>query len=509
MDAADAAMFLQGPVVVFRWRNADGWPVQLVTPNVEDVLGHTADAFLSGQMRYADLVHPDDLERVVREVETATLANKVRFSHDPYRVLRSDGRTVWLLDYTTIERDDRGEVKSYVGYVIDASDRIHAEAENRALLQQLLHAQKLESLGVLAGGIAHDFNNLLGGILGNAEILRLRTPDRPDLHTNADQIVRTALRASDLCRQLLAYAGGGRSLATEVPLGPLLADLAAVVEASVLGRGQLTTNLDPDLPPVHGDPGQMQQVFLNLLTNAAEALPGRRGSVTVTGGRDGDTVWVAVTDDGLGMTADTVHRIFDPFFTTKAPGRGLGLSAVVGIVKAHRGDVQVQSAPGNGTIVTVRLPVGVLGEARVPAEERSPLELPHRVLVVDDEPAMRDMLTELLATMNVDADAVGDGATALTRLESAAFDAMILDLTMPGMSGTDVLDGMARRGVRVPVIVSSGYAASDMEKILRDRAVAGVLHKPFLASALRAQLANVAERWSHPTVGAAGPPPRG
>src|SRR5262249_16490473 len=265
------------------------------------------------------------------------------------------------------------------------------EEERRKVQVKLLHAQKLESLGVLSGGIAHDFNNLLVGILGNAGLALHELPENAPVRHTIAEIETAALRAAELTRQLLAYAGRGQSVVQRVSMAELVRDMANLLASAVGKTARLDYQLAEQVPRVEGDATQLRQVVMNLTSNAGEAIGGGSGTITLTTGEmqadraylaesqlgaglsAGPYVFLEVKDDGHGMHPATLAKIFDPFFTTKFTGRGLGLAAVLGIVRAHKGAIRVSSAPGRGTTIRVLLPcAGVVVEPPVTVR-RSPV----------------------------------------------------------------------------------------------------------------------------------------
>lgn len=375
-DSEERAIFIRGPVVVFKWRNAPGWPVEYASPNVLEVFGYSAEEFLRGDVSYASLIHADDAERVAHEVASNSEIGASSFVHEPYRVHGRSGEVRWLYDFTNILRDAEGHATHYLGYVVDISERIRAEEAARELDRRLLHAQKLESLGLLAGGVAHDFNNLLAGILGQVGLARRRLQTDPAQADEAlVQIELLVRRAADFTRQLLTYAGRGRAEVEPVDLGQLVEELRGMIEVMLPAGAELVVERGAELPLVRGDRSLLQQVVMNLLTNAVEAL-GEDGGVVrlhlskLDLGREellerygrvdlphGSYVELQVQDDGEGMDDAVLARLFDPFFTTKATGRGLGMSAVQGIVRSHEGHIHVESRPGEGTTFRVLLPI--------------------------------------------------------------------------------------------------------------------------------------------------------
>ena len=299
--------------------------------------------------------------------------------------------------------DSAEKLRGAVAIVTDITER-------KLLDQQLWHSQKLESIGLLAGGVAHDFNNLLTGILGNASLAMDSLKDAEKTSRLLEDVVRASERAAELTRQLLAYAGKGRFVAGPLDLSSLIDDLVPLIQSSIPRKVRLTLGLKRDLPAIHADKTQIEQLVMNLIINAAEAIQDEAGSVIVTtqvrkvtGDEmgtfltehkvEGDYVVLQVLDTGCGMDEETLRRIFDPFFTTKFLGRGLGLSAALGIVHGHKGALKVTSAPGQGTRFDVLLPASLSAWVRVqPRENASLVQGRGTILVVDDEPIVRNFL---------------------------------------------------------------------------------------------------------------------
>jgi two-component system cell cycle sensor histidine kinase/response regulator CckA len=370
--------------------------------------------------------------------------------------------------------------------------------------EQMLRAEKLESLGILAGGMAHDFNNLLLGVVGNADLLLMELPADSPLREHAEQIAQSGLRASDLCNQLLAFSGRGKVLAEPTDISALVNTLAPLLVAS-LGGAQLRLDLARELPAVDADVAQIRQVVLNLAANAGEALDGRPGAITIrtrlhdgrgeplvdasTGRRlpAGDYVALEVHDDGPGIAPDHMERIFEPFYTTKFLGRGLGLAAVRGIVKAHHGAIVVASRPGHGATITVCLPsAGVRTADAWPADHDSPVAVAtrrttSRIMVVDDEEPVRRVAHRLLARAGFDVCDAIDGLDALGQLDADpdGVDLVLLDMSMPGLDGMEVLNRIRRRRRDLPVLLSSGYGRDRVGHVLDEDAACGFIQKPY------------------------------
>jgi two-component system, cell cycle sensor histidine kinase and response regulator CckA len=394
----------------------------------------------------------------------------------------------------------------------DLTARKAAELEKKHMEQQLRETQKLESLGVLAGGIAHDFNNLLTGILGNASLARDRLAPNDELNEPLRQIERASSRAAELCQQMLAYAGKGRFIVEPVDLSSLVDDTAKLLDLSVARRAILDLRLERPLPPVLADATQMRQIVMNLVLNAAEAIPHAQGRIVVTTGRmnvdraflsaarvaaglsEGEAVFLEVTDNGSGMDRATLDRIFEPFFTTKFTGRGLGLAAVLGIVRSHQGVLHVQSEPGRGT--TFRLVLAPHeGRPRHSASPFANVAPPTRknhgrILVIDDEESVRSVTRQALERTGFTVEVAEDGETGLTclRKEPEGFVLVLLDYTMPRLDGAQTLREIHKINPRARVIMMSGFSEMEARERLGNEELAGFIQKPFDLPTLRSRV---------------------
>ncbi len=407
-------------------------------------------------------------------------------------------------------RDAAGGIYALGGIVTDITDRVNAEAERREMERRLQASQKLESLGVLAGGIAHDFNNILTAVLGNASLARqIGGPESP-VQRQLGQIESAARRAADLCQQMLAYAGKGRIATERVDLGEIVRGTFTLLEVAIDKNIRLDLRLAESLPPVLADATQLRQIVMNLIINAADAVGEATGEVTVsTFTREaapadfagaighprlpaGTYVGLEVSDNGCGMAPEVMARIFEPFFTTKFSGRGLGLSAVLGIVQSHKGALFVQSRPGRGSTFRLLLPAisGATGPAPAPAAAPKPARLRGTVLVVDDEESVRDITAAALGSFGLDVltAANGDEAVARCREHGERINLVLLDLTMPGISGEETIRRLRLSNARPGIILMSGYSESEAGKRVGEFGVAGFLQKPFELEALFAKL---------------------
>ncbi len=393
----------------------------------------------------------------------------------------------------------------------DITDRRNAEDERHRIEARMQQTQRLESLGVLAGGIAHDFNNLLAGILGNADLAREDAPAAGPLRESIDQIEVAARRAADLVRQMLAYSGRGNFVVRRVRLGDMVRELAKLLEVTLSKKATLDFDLDGAAPPIAADATQIQQVVMNLITNASDAIGDQPGTITLRSGaveyaeealrayaphqppRPGLFVFLEVTDTGCGMDAATLDRMFDPFFSTKFTGRGLGLAATLGIIRGHHGGLRVSSRVGHGTTFRVIFPAAgpESPAADTPAPEAT--HVPSRaatLLIVDDEPRVRDFLVRALQRSGHEVLVAADGRQALEVYDrhKGRIDAVLLDVTMPEMGGGEVLRALHQRSPGLPVMLMSGFTEAETRGQFGHSSYAGFLQKPFSLDTLRAAI---------------------
>ena len=392
-----------------------------------------------------------------------------------------------------------------------AREAIDGAGDDREVCES---GQSLDSLSVLAGGIAHDFNNLLLGMVGHADLALMELPADHPVREHVDEIAQAGLRAADLCRQLMSFSGTGVLIKEEIDLSDLVRGLSPPMRMS-LGRFTFEVDVADRLPTIAGDATQLRQVVMNLVTNAAEAVSDRDDGVVTVRTRCQDTtasplydqfsttplppgeyVIVEVEDNGAGMTPDQVARAFEPFFTTKFTGRGLGLAAAHGIVRAHRGSILLCSSPHSGTTATVVLPAVPRGAPPAPAPSipdaaaasrtlTAPREAP-RVLVVDDEAHVRTVAASILNRADYEVALADHGGAALDILaaDAAAVDLVLLDLTMPGLDGLEVLARVRELRSDLPVVLTSGYGPEHTAHLVADDPSCCFLAKPYRRLAL-------------------------
>ncbi len=499
-------LFAALPGMAFRARYDDRLEVFFASEGALALTGWPASDFAEGQVHFQDLVHPNDLEILRHGTQRAVIERKGFESE--YRLITANGREKWVFTRARGVYSESGELLFFEGLAIDITARKQAEIEKFGLERKLLETQKLESLGLLAGGIAHDFNNLLTGILGHASLARHRDNSDPEVVDHLRKIEAGAMRAADLCQQMLAYSGRGRFLLESLDLSALVRDTLPLLRGALSPRAGLELALSEEPIPITADATQIRQIVMNLIMNAGEALGAASGSIHVRTARAslgreflaaarvgdnlpaGDYAVLEVRDSGCGMSHDTLAKIFDPFFTTKFTGRGLGLAAVLGIVRGHSGALRVESELGVGSTFTLVLPLGAGDAMTARTATATPWQRKGMVLVIDDEEPVREIAAELIRTFGFSVVTAPDGATGLERYRAdpSAFDLVFLDLTMPGLGGEETLAGLRQINPLVRVMLVSGYSENDRVALLASHGPLTFMQKPFTRARLEQKL---------------------
>jgi PAS domain S-box-containing protein len=459
----DRDRFFQLSLDVMCVAGLDGYLKQ-INPAFENILGWTRAELLAAP--FVEFVHPDDVEATLAALEKVGQGGVIQHFVNRYRA--RDG------SYRTFE---------WHAILDPETQRVHALArdvtEDRAMQAQLLQSQKMQAIGQLAGGIAHDFNNLMLAVLANASFVREQVAGSPDLAESLEQIEAAGRRAAALTRQLLTL-GRRRKLATEaVDVGELTRRTVDMLRRVIPENIELAVSVDPELPRVDGDPGQLEQVVLNLCLNARDAMAHggtmRLSATTVEVGQDGSGVhaWVGpgrwarleVADDGAGMSPEVRARVFEPFFSTKsvASGSGLGLATVYAIVEQHGGEVGVESELGQGTSFFVYLPAVVSPEAEAPRTSEASKDTTRgteTILVAEDEDLVRAVVARILRGRGYQVREAVDGLDAVCVFEEDpdTVDLVLLDVVMPRCDGPKAYAEMAKRRPDLPVLFTSGYA---------------------------------------------------
>ena len=487
-------LFELGMEAIFLIDNQTG---QLIEANnaASKMYGYSREELLN--MRNVDLSYEPELTKQVSQ--NSPQGERVV----PLRFHRRKDGTVFPVEVNNRFFTWRGK-GVHVAAIRDITDRKKAEEDRLELERQLLHAQKLESLGVLAGGIAHDFNNLLMAVLGNLELALDDLSPVSLARPRIDQAVNAAKRASDLTRQMLAYSGKGQFVVRDVNLSELVTENAHMLRASISRNVTMNLNMEDGLPLISVDPGQMQQIIMNLITNASEAIGDQPGVISIaTGVQDCDDqilsrsrveekpgagrfVWLQVTDTGCGMDSETLQRLFEPFFTTKFTGRGLGMSAVLGIVRGHHGALILDSEPEKGTVIRVLLPVSPNAWAEKDATGAIPDPDSARaasgtVLIVDDDEMICSLCEDMITRAGFQTLTAIDGEHAIEIFRDHAdeIDCVLMDLTMPRMDGVAAFSEIRRIRPKARVILSSGFSELEATERFLGHGLSGFIQKPY------------------------------
>ena len=452
-----------------------------------------------------DMLPEEDSREFNRLLDEAVSAGERTLDME-HRLLKPDGGMLWIHSRLRIEYDSGGRPEKYFGVIQDITWRRKLEDEKIRLERRVLHAQKLESMGILAGGIAHDFNNILMGILGNADLALRDIPESSPAHDRIRGVIENSNVASELSNQMLAYSGRGSFRVEPVNLSDTVRSMENLLLTSISKNVTLTTRLCDDDTVVMGDMSQIRQIIMNLVLNASESYGEGNGTITLTTGRlecdedclssthpsiwrhqeeppsSGEYVLIEVRDRGCGMDEVTLQRIFEPFFSTKFSGRGLGLAAVMGIVRSHGGLVSIESEPGRGSSFRILLPAGgkISSDMEDSIKESTPVS-GGRILLVDDESSVRSVVTRMLERAGFVVLSAGTGQEALDiyRAGPDAIDCILLDLTMPRMSGTSCLEELRKQNPRVKVIISSGFTREDVKRRFTGQEFTGFIQKPY------------------------------
>lgn len=468
---------------------------------VADVLGYPHTMFDPFTEQLGELMSPQDIDPL-----KALVLNHLKDPGAPLceievRLLDATGGEHWFnFRGRVVQRDALARATRMSGTYEDITRRKQTEAALDDLQRRVEQAEKLKTLGVLAGGVAHDFNNLLAAFVGNLELAELDIPGESPAREHLEQAKHSALDASDLCNQLLAYAGKGRFVIEKFCMNALVEEMVQLLRVSVGRNLELRVSLSANLPWLEGDASQIRQVLLNLLTNASESMEGKTGVIWLTtyvvpvseieqaqpNLQPLEHVCLEVRDEGCGMARETLDKIFDPFFTTKFTGRGLGLASVIGIARGHGGEILAESALGEGTSFRLLLPAL---EAPVELTKVAPSSPPSKVssakiLVVDDEEAIRRVTKHMLVRAGHDVVIAEDGVVALEQLRRHDGDIslVLLDLTMPRKDGYETLHEIRQTWPDMPVLLSSGYSE---DAVIEDQIPAqGFLKKPFTRNQL-------------------------
>ncbi len=430
---------------------------------------------------------------------------------------RKDGSTIPIRMVDKIQYGDKKNILGIRSIMEDISEKKRLEEERQQLDLHRQQVQKWKSLSVMAGNIAHDFNNILTGIMGYTNLAQKRVPADSPVSSFLSKIETEVLRASELSKQMLTYSGKGIFEIKMLNISRLVQEMSPLIQSSITKKAQLVLELEDEVPPIIGDGSQIRHAVMHLVSNASDALMEMSGKITIRTGHvqadknffketylqedlpEGGYVFLCVEDEGTGMDSETMRRIFDPFFSTKNIGHGLGLAATLGVVRAHKGAIRVQSIPRKGSSISLFFPEAFV--EKIPGKETHKPETPSpgKILLVDDEETILDVTSEILQHEGFQVISAKDGTEGVQSFQQNAEDIslVLLDLMMPGLNGEEALAEMRKIRPDIYVILSSGLSEQEARKGFPDVSHLGFIQKPYTLDQLITRVKSVFQSLPH------------
>jgi PAS domain S-box-containing protein len=492
--------------------------VTYISPSVEKLRGFTPDEAMGQSLN--EILTPESLNyafQILQNEQENIASGSAAPQTMELKFFHKNGSRVMTETTINVYYDQNKQPLYFMGVSRDISERKRNQEQQRTLEAQIQHVQKLESLGVLAGGIAHDFNNLLVAILGNAELAQTKLSDTTPAANHIGEIIKTSNQAADLCRQLLAYSGKGRFVVETLDISQVVKEMADILDVSISKKVVLRYDFAKKLSPIEADTVQLRQVIMNLITNASDAIGDNTGTISIKTGEmecvadylavsylnddlpEGVYSYIEVTDSGCGMDKETQAKLFEPFFTTKFVGRGLGLAAVLGIVRGHKGAIKVYSEVGKGSTFKVLFPA--CKDSALVAAKKEPVkesDIQHwqssgKVLLADDEEVVRNVSQKMLEIIGFEVLTASDGLEAVELFSKYAEEivCVLLDLTMPKLDGSEVFNRIRQIRSDIKVILCSGYNQQEATQRFVGKGLANFIQKPYRMHSLIATLKEV------------------
>lgn len=484
------------PAYAFLWVNEENWPVKFVSENVSSLLGYDADDFLSGKVLFAETIHPDDVERVNREIENNLAMNITEYTQE-YRLISKQGEVKWVDDRTWVRKDEKGRLYYFQGILLDVTSRKQAEETQKKLAEQLSHSQKMDAIGQLAGGVAHDFNNVLGAVMGMAELLKKSVFPREKQIEFLDLILAATKRASELTKKLLTFSRKGTKISTAIDSIKVVNETISLLQHTLDKKVVVSMESKVSNSLIVADDTLLQNALVNMGINASHAME-NGGSLVFTLRnveldydycenspfeiKPGEYLEIGVKDTGTGIPPEISSRIFEPFFTTKQQGKGtgLGLSMVYGMVKEYGGAITVYSEMGVGTIFRLYLPV-VFEFSQKISEIENVKTGTGSILLIDDEELIRITASAILNSLGYEVITAENGLEGINLFKENInkIDLVILDMIMPVMNGRETFTAIRKINPEVPVIIASGFTKDDEMFTLKNQGLSGFIQKPY------------------------------
>ncbi len=473
-----------------------------VSPSCKRITGYSHEEFINNDNLLISIVHPEDIKFVKKHRHNVFRNGNI--SPIEFRIIAKDGTEKWIEHICQTVYDNKGNSLGIRGSNRDITERKAIQEKQKRLEKQIQEAQKKESLSVLAGGLAHDFNNILTVILGNAELLTHKVSVDNPIRNNIENIIKGALKATNLSNQMLAYSGKGHFIVEPLNINNILNNMNLIFKSVISKNVILNMNLAKEVLTINADATQIQQVIMNLVSNASEAIGNKSGLITISTGimqasaqnidkiiendlPDGNYVYFEINDTGCGMDKETRDRIFEPFFTTKFTGRGLGLAAVLGVVRGHKGYMKIHSEQNNGTSIRVLFPyipdISSMHKQELNYSYRETAIKSRRktILFVDDEEDVRTLAEMVLKEKGFAVLLAKDGLDAVNIFNKhyTNIDLVILDLTMPNISGKEAAKRIWEKKSNTKIIISSGYNESEILSQFNEYNLEGFIQKPY------------------------------
>ena len=471
-----------------------------------DIFGYTSEEL---QLKvWTDLLFSDDLnDEIIRFHDLLQGVTEGQYSEK--RFIRKNGEPIYAFVNSRCVTNSDGYPEYIILVIQDITEHRKADKERLELERRLLHSQKLESLWLLAGGVAHDFNNYLTVIMGNLDLALMKSTAGFKGRSNLEEAISAAQKAEETTHKMLVYTGSGPTVLNKTDINRIIEENALLFSKSIQQNALLKLNLSADVPLIEADAGQIEQIFINLVTNACEAIGENYGVIFISTGviecdayylnrcrlenkpKPGSFVFFEISDTGAGMDEETKERLFDPFFTTKFTGRGLGMSAVMGIVRGHKGAVFVESELGEGTSVRILLPMNIKEQLKlfpaghteeVGAEKGGSKDKWGTILVVDDEVMVGRMSAKILKHLGYNVFSAEDGPEAIEIFKEKAdeISCVVLDISLPGMDNLTVLSELRKIKSQVKVILSTSINEQEASERFSNEGFDGFIHKPYL-----------------------------
>jgi PAS domain S-box-containing protein len=495
----------------FVYRARPDWTAEIMSSS-EEICGYTVEELEAKEKNWLSIVHPEDQDLVF--MEGSELAKKQKHLVQTYRILAKDGQTRWVEDRKTSLFSEEGELIGIEGILQDVTDRIEAEKNRKKLERKLRQALKMEAIGTMAGGIAHDFNNILAAITGYSELALLHAPGESRVKVNLENVLKCCDRAKNLIQQILAFSRQKDPVQRLLDVTPLFKESMRLIRSSLPATISIHQTIGKNIGAVKADPTQLQQVLMNLCTNAGQAMQEAGGVLDVTleevqldekAASDhvhleaGPHLKLSVSDTGIGIDPENKEKIFDPYFTTRDEegGTGMGLAMVHGIVKNHHGEITVRSEPGKGSTFTVLLPVA--GKKPGQKQKTRPETLPRgreRILFVDDEVSLVEIGRQMLEHLGYEVDAYSSSKDIpdLFRKDPELFDLVITDTAMPGIPGDKLAEALLEVRPDIPIILCTGYSERMSPEKAEKIGIKAFVMKPLVMQELAETVRNVLDQ---------------